>query len=211
MTGGDDSQRGRRRLSGFARDRDRLVAAFAKAAADHGYADLTIEQVVAYSGLPREIFDLHFESKEQGLVAAQDVFLERLMLEAAGACNEGETWPQQVRAGLGAVLTAMVEASSLARVFAIEATAASLVAAERQFAALDEFATLLHSGREHIPAAASLPASTERGLVGGISSIVSVHLLMEEPQAIPRLEPELVEFLLIPFVGEVEARRVALA
>jgi AcrR family transcriptional regulator len=190
-------------------DRERLVAAVAKAAAEHGYAGLTVDQVLRYAGLPRTVFDAHFESKEQGLIAAQDAFLDRLWLDVVGACDTPAEWPLKVRAALRAALSSLVEASALARVFAVEAAATSLAAAERQFAALDRFATLLRDGRRHFPAAASLPDTTERALVGGIASIVSGHLLVEDPQAIPALEGQLVELVLMPYVGKGEARRVA--
>jgi AcrR family transcriptional regulator len=190
-------------------ERGRLVAAIAQAAAEHGYAQLEVEQVLRYAGVPRATFDAHFESKEQGLIAAQDAFIDRLWLDVVAACDLPGEWPLKVRAALGAILASLVEASSLARVFAVEAAAASLAAAERQFAALDQFATLLRDGRRHFPDAASLPEATERALVGGIASIVSSHLLVEDPQAIPALEAQLVELLLIPYLGEGEARRVA--
>jgi AcrR family transcriptional regulator len=194
--------------SGYAQDRERLLAAVAKAAAEHGYAALTVDQVVRYAGVSREIFDAHFESREQSLVAAQEAFLHRLWLDVVNACETPPDWPQKVRAALEAVLASLAEASSLARAFTVEAVA-SLAAAERQFAAFEEFATLLREGRRHYPDAASLPEATERALVGGIASIVSGHLLMEDPRAIPSLEPQLVELLLIPYVGVEEARRVA--
>lgn len=209
VVGRDSQRRSEAAPSGYAQDRDRLVAAFGKAAAEHGYAALTVEQVVGYAGIPKDIFEVHFESKEQGLVAAQDAFLERLWLDAVHACEGLEAWPLRVRAALGAVLASLVEASDLARVFAVEASAVSLLAAERQFATLDQFAALLRDGRRTYPVAASLPAATERVLVGGIASIVSGHLLMEDPQAIPSLETELVELVLTPYLGETEARRVA--
>lgn len=196
--------------SGYAQDRERLIAAVAKAAAEHGYAALTVEQVVRYAGVSRAVFDAHFESKEQSLVAAQEAFLHRLWLDVAHACETPSDWPRKVRAALEAVLTSLAEASNLARAFTVEAVS-SLAAAERQFAAFDEFATLLRDGRRHYPAAASLPEATERALVGGIASILSGHLLMEDPRAIPALEPQLVELLLIPYLGEDEARRVASA
>jgi AcrR family transcriptional regulator len=206
---GGDSQRQPESPSGYAEDRAKLVAAFGKAAAEHGYAALSVEQVIAYAGLSRDVFDVHFRTKEQGLVAAQDAFLERLWLEAIHACDTTEAWPVKVRAGLEAVLASLVEASALARVFAVEACAASLAAAERQFAALDEFAELLRHGRRDYPAARSFPRVTERALVGGVASIVAGHLLREDPQAIPPLTTELVELLLTPYLGEEEARAVA--
>lgn len=189
--------------------RELLVAAFAKAAAEQGYAKLEVEQVLRYAGVSRATFDAHFKSMEQGLIAAQDAFLDRLWWDVIGACGGSGEWPLKVRAAIGAVLDSVGEASSLARVFAIEATASSLAAAERQFAALDRFATLLRDGRTIYPAAATLPAATERALVGGIASILSGHLLVEEPQVIAALESQLVELLLIPYLGEAEARLVA--
>ena len=191
--------------------RERLVSAFAKAAAEHGYAGLELDQVRRYAGVTEDAFAAHFENKEQGLIAAQDAFFDRLWLDVAGACDAPGDWPLKVRAALAAILASLVEASNLARVFAIEAAAASLAAAERQFAALDQFARLLAGGRRLYPEAASLPEATERALVGGIASIVSGHLLMEDPQAIPALEAQLVELVLIPYLGEGEARRVAAA
>jgi len=192
-------------------ERDRLIAAFTKAISEHGYAGLEIEQVLRYARVPRATFDAHFESKEQGLVAAQDAFLKRLWLDVAAACEGPGEWPLKVRAAVLAILASLAEADSLARVFAVEATAASLVAAERQYAALDRFARLLRDGRRHFPRAETLPAATERALVGGIASIVSGHLLMEDARAIPALGMQLSEFLLIPYLGEGEARRVARA
>jgi AcrR family transcriptional regulator len=190
-------------------DRERLIAAVAKAVAEQGYVDLTVDQIVRHAGLPRAAFEAHFESKEQSLVAAQDAFLERLWLDAVAACDGTGEWPMKVREALGAVLASLGEASTLARVFAVEAAAASLAAAERQFAALDRYAKLLRDGRHHYPDAASLPEATERALVGGIASIVSSHLLMEDLQANPALQTDLVELVLSPYLGIGEARRVA--
>jgi len=192
-------------------ERERLIGAIAKAAAEHGYAELTVDHVLHYAGVSRGAFDANFASKEQALIAAQEAFLDRLLLDVLSACDSPAAWPLKVRAALEAILASLVEADRLARVFAVEAAAASLGAAERQFATLDRLAALLRDGRRHYPDAASLPHATERALVGGIASIVSSHLLMEDPQAIPALESQLIELVLMPYLGEGEARRVATA
>lgn len=188
-----------------------LVAAFTKAATEHGYARLDVEQVLRVIGISQATFDAHFESKEQVLLAAQDDFLERLWLDAIGACDVPGAWPAKVRAAVGAVLSTLAEVGVLARFFAIEAKAASLAVVERQYAALDQYAGLLRDGRRIYPSAASLPEATERALVGGIASMLFDQLLSEDLQAIPAMEAEVVELLLMPYVGEAEARRVAAA
>ena len=107
------------------------------------------------------------------------------------------------------MVSSLAEASAVARVFAIEAPGISFAAAERQFAALDRLATLLRDGRSLYREAAELPELTERTLIGGVVSIVTEHLLAEDAQAIPDLRPQLVEVLLIPYLGPEQARAVA--
>lgn len=192
-------------------ERDRLIAAFGKAAAEHGYIEVTGERIARYAGLPEGRYEAHFDSKERALIAAQDVFLERLLDDAVAGCGAASEWPGKVCAALSAVLASLVEASTLARVFWVEGTAASFAAAERHFVALERFAAMLRDGRRLYPRAAELPAPTERALIGGIASIVSGHLLAEEPQVLSGIEPELAELVLLPYLGPHEARRVALA
>lgn len=188
--------------------RERLVAAVSKAAAEHGYAGLTIERIVDYAGVDRDVFDAHFDSREQGLLAAQEAFLERLLWEATGACERPGPWPLRLRAALRAVLSSLIESAALARVLTVEADAAGLPLMERRLAALDDFARLMRRGREGHPTPA-LPEVTERVLVGGVASLLRQRLLREEPTATAPLEAELTELLLIPYLGRPEARRVA--
>ena len=190
--------------------RERLVAAIARGAAEQGFDKLTVEHVVRYAGVPAATFYEHFSTKEQGLMAAFDAFLDRLWLEVSAVCETDAEWPQKVKAAIDVTLSYLAEASSVARVFAVEAASASLAATERQLAALESFATLLRDGRSLYPRAAELPVPTERALVGGIASIISGHLLAEEPQVLVDLEPELIELVLIPYLGQSEAKRVAL-
>jgi AcrR family transcriptional regulator len=206
-----ESQRGDPRDPGRADpERARFIAAFGKAASEHGYRDLTIEQVARYAGTAPARIEAYFDSKEEGLVAAQDAFLDRIWLDVLDACETPVEWPLRVRAALRSVIVSLTEASALARVFAIEATGASVAAAERQFAVLDSFARLLRDGRRIYPRAAKMPKITERALVGGVASIISGHLLAEEPRVLAALEPQLVELVLTPYVGARLAGQIAL-
>ena len=193
----------------MAGERGKIVTAITKAVAEYGYARLTVKQVLAQAGITAEEFEAHFPSLEQGLIAAQEDFLERLRLEVAAACDLDRPWPDNVRAALDAALAYVADANAMARAFAVEATAASLVASERQYAALEALANLLREGRRLYPGAAEMPPATERALVGGVASIISDRLLSEEPRALIDLEPQLTEFLLVPYLGRAEASRFA--
>jgi AcrR family transcriptional regulator len=175
--------------------------------AEYGYTQLTLEQVIVYAGVTAEEFEAHFQSLEQGLIAAQEDFFERLRLEVATACDLDRDWPGNVRSALEAALAYVAEANAMARGFAVEATAVSLAACERQYAAMETLADLLREGRRFYPRAAEMPPTIERALIGGIASIVSDRLLSEEPQALAALEPQLAEFLLLPYLGRAEASR----
>jgi AcrR family transcriptional regulator len=206
---GEPQQRNPSDAGGADPERARFVAAFGKAASEHGYRDLTIEQVARYAGSSPERIGVYFASKEDGLVAAQDAFLDGIWLDVLDACEAPVEWPLRVRAALRSVVVSLTEASALARVFAIEATAASVAAAERQFAVLDSFARLLRDGRRIYPRAGELPTLTERALVGGVASIISGHLLAEEPRVLAGLEPQLVELILTPYIGPRLAGQIA--
>jgi AcrR family transcriptional regulator len=190
-------------------ERERLIAAFGRVAAEYGYREVSAERIALYADLPRSRYEAHFQSTECALLTAQDAFLGRLRSEALGACEACEDWPGQVRAALSAVLGRLVEAHGLARALWVEGAAASLAAAERRFAALEALASLLREGRMRRPQAALLPPSAERVLIGGVASIVSAHLLAEDPAALSALEPELLEVLLVLCLGPEEAARTA--
>jgi AcrR family transcriptional regulator len=207
--GGDFQQADPRDPSGSEPERERFIAAFGKVASEHGYHELTVELVARYAGTSQAQIERHFASKEEGLVAAHHAFLNRIWFDVLEACESAAEWPLKVRAALRTVLYSLSEAGTLARVFTIEATAASFAAAERQFSTLDDFARMLRDGRRIYPQASELPAATERVLVGGIASILFAHLLAEEPGALATLEADLVELLLLPFLGPHQAKQVA--
>lgn len=192
-------------------ERERLIAAFSKAAAEQGYSRLDIATVARYAGVSVSRFQEHFASVEQALVSGQQVFFRRLWLDIEAGCDATAPWPQQIQAAVSSLIATLVETAATARLFVIEAPSASLAAAERQYTALSRLAAYLRTGRRLYPRAASLPEATERALIGGTVSIVCEHLLAEDPEEISRLQPQLIEVLLSPYLGEEEARRVAAA
>jgi AcrR family transcriptional regulator len=190
-------------------ERDRIVAAFGRAAAAGGARHLTYEAVATYAGLPRERVEAHFPSLESGLLATWQEFLERLRLDVADAWAARTEWPAQVKIALRSILASLAESDRLARVFSLEVAGLGPRAAQGRFAILDEFAALLAEGRVYRPAAADLPELAEQLLVDGVASVLARQLLAEDPDALLALEPELVELVLCPYLGAGPARRVA--
>lgn len=180
-------------------ERERLVDAFTKVAAERGYAATTVEDVTAEAGLGPEAFDAHFRDLPQCLLAAYDVFLEGLAGEVEDAMDPAAPWPQQVRSGVEAALGYVIEGAGVARLFAVEALALGPPAIDRYIATIARIITLLSLGRERSPDAAALPELTEAVLVAGAVSLVTAALLAEEEAALPELQAQLVEVLLLPY------------
>jgi AcrR family transcriptional regulator len=189
--------------------RERLIEAFTKVAAERGYDSVTAAEVTAAAGVPTEAFHSHFENNRQCLGAAYDAFFERLVFETQESIDSDQDWPLQDREAVAAGLEFDTETATRARFFAVEALDAGPLMLERYVNAIERAVPLLHAGRDHCPAAASLPAVTEPVLIGGVACMVGGALLQEEQAGLPAMESELVEILLTPYLGAEEARRFA--
>jgi AcrR family transcriptional regulator len=210
----DESLRGRRRGNqegSSEQQRERLIDAFTKTAAERGYARTGAAEVAAEAGLPHETFYRHFPDLQRCLAASYDAYFERLLAHIEDACHGEREWPERVKTAVGASLEFVVETASRARLFSVEAVSAGPALLERRFASTTRLAARLERIRAHCPRGAALPGATEWVLVAGVHSRISAHLLAEEAHVLTDLGPELVELLLSPYLGEQEARRLATA
>lgn len=197
------------RKASHAEQRELLIDAFTRTAAERGYAKTSAEEVARRAGVSTQTFHAHFPDMRRCLSAAHDDFVERLAGQAEAAVNEEAEWADQVRTAVAVGVEFLVETASRARVFAVDAVSAGPVLLERHYASVERVAGMLRRGRERYPRAASLPGCTESILVGGIVSRIRAHLLAEEAALLPLLEPEFVEVLLTPYLGVSEAKRIA--
>jgi AcrR family transcriptional regulator len=190
-------------------ERERLVAAFTKIAAERGYAATTVADVARTAGLSTEAFHRHFADRRRILIAAFDSFIQRLLDETERAIDAESDWPDQVRAAVSAGVGFVAETSRSARLFAIEALTVGPPILERYFAATARLARMLRAGRRRYPRAAQFPEQMEWVLVTGVGSLVVGALLAEDPSHLSEMEGQLVELFLTPFLGLEEARRIA--
>lgn len=113
-------------------------------------------------------------------------------------------WPSGVAASIRAALAFAARAP----VAANEALANGREGYARYDGMLDHFAERLLPGRALRPEGQHLPAIIEKALVGGIAVLVAQRL--DQAGELPVLAPEAIQFVLTPYLGVVEARRVAL-
>jgi hypothetical protein len=133
----------------------------------------------------------------------------RLQVTLLEACAREDGWPQKiavsVRAGLEFV--AADPAAGLALTSeALTRGKEGVSCHERLLAYLGE---RLLPGRDEAADGPRLPEITERAMAGGVVALVSQRLDQGRASELPALAPEAIQFVLTPYLGGDEARRIA--
>jgi len=183
--------------------RERLIVAMLNAAADLGYLETNVQDVIDRAGVSRPTFYEHFSNKEDCFLAAFDTSATRLQKKIDAASRKGgEVWRDRVRYGLEALLRFVEREPDTARTLVVEARAASAPAVRRRVELLDEFAHCLHSQAEKLlPAEESHTDVTASGIVGGVESILYSRLCKQELSQLELLLPSLMYFVVLPYEG----------
>lgn len=191
--------------------RERLIAGLAEAVAENGYAGTTIAHITRHAAVSRRTFYEHFSSKDECFVAAYDTVMSELDERVGEAFQAEKEWPDAVRAGIAEMLSFLVAEPNLARLAMVESLVAGPVVVERYDSAIKSLVPYLEAGREGRPKEVleRLSPTTEEALVGGMVSLISRRIVAAQTAELEELLPDLVEFVLTPYLGTVEAAAVA--
>jgi AcrR family transcriptional regulator len=195
-------------------ERERLLEAMVKTAAAKGYEATTVADVVEFAGVSQDAFDEMFESKEACFLEAYDAVFDVLVahVTAAFEAAAGEPWPEQIAAGLGALVELLAMEADIARMAMVEVTAAGDDARERYRAMLTRFTPFMEKGRTWSGQGEELPADTARFAIGGATSMIFDEVRAGRGPELKRILPDLVFAVLMPYLGpeaaEDEMRRV---
>jgi AcrR family transcriptional regulator len=189
--------------------RARIVTALAKETSEKGYRRVTVADIVKRAGIARNTFYDNFSSKEDCFLAAQDFAMSAALEQVVEAAGTFDKWPERVRAGLTAFLEYVVAEPDLARTCMVEALSAGPAAVEYYEQSQQAFVSLFRLGRDVSPHGPELPETLEEAIIGGVFWILYQRLLNSDPEAIPELLPELIEFALTPYLGAEKARETA--
>jgi AcrR family transcriptional regulator len=183
--------------------RERLIVAMLSAAADLGYLETNVQDVIDRAGVSRPTFYEHFANKEDCFLAAFDTSAERLRTIVDGAASQGgDVWRDRIRFGLEALLGFASREPDTARTMVVEARAASAAAVRRRVELLDEFARCLDSqARELLPSNSTRIGLTASGIVGGVESLLYSRLCKYEYDQLESLLPSLMYFVVLPYEG----------
>jgi AcrR family transcriptional regulator len=188
--------------------RERLLAAIVEVVGRHGYRDATITEIVKTASVSSRAFYVLFESKEECFLAAFDAVVGHLHDLVADASRRPPDWPHKVVAALRAAVGFFAAEPELARLCLIEPATATTPIAVRFREAVVSCIPYLKLGRDERDDAIPLPDSTEDSLLGGLIVLVS-RSVVSAPDQLDDLLPDLVEFVLAPYLGPEAAKVLA--
>ncbi len=195
-------------------ERERVLEAMVKMAAAKGYEATTVADVVEFADVSPDAFEQMFESKEACFLEAYDAVFDVLLAHVTAGFEAAadEPWPEQIAAGLRALVELLSMEADIARLAMVEVTAAGDDARERYRAMLTRFTPFLERGRTYSGQGEELPADTARFAIGGATSMIFDEIRAGRGPELKRILPDLVFAVLMPYLGpedaEDEMRRV---
>jgi AcrR family transcriptional regulator len=185
---------------------ERVLQAFAAVAAEHGYANTTIELLLKQASMSPTTFYANFASKEDVLMAAIDGAGAQLVAAILPAFRRNPNWAQGVRAAYGAFFDFLASRPALARLALVEVYGAGPAALDRREEALRPLRVLLAEGRARAPQVPRIAAET---IVGGTYALAYRQVRDSGPESLPGLAPVCTYLTLVPFIGPEEACEAA--
>jgi AcrR family transcriptional regulator len=197
--------------------RSRMLSAAARVVGQHGYSGLTVARITAGANVSRRTFYEQFSSREDCFLALLDVVASRAEGLARDAAAEQETWQEQVRAGLCALLAFIDDDPAFGSLLIVDALGAGPKVLERRAGRLDALAAVVDRGRKEPGGGDGPPPLTAEGVVGAVLSVIHARLLNRlghrgaangssrsaaRPDSLTGLLSPLMSMIVLPYLGK---------
>jgi AcrR family transcriptional regulator len=183
--------------------RERLLMAAIRAAAELGYRGMNVQDVIDRAGVSRPTFYEHFANKDACFVAAFDAGATRLRtrVEQESALG-GDVWRERLRLGFTALLDFTRAEPDTARTVIVEARAADTATVMHRVALLESFTACIDASvREHLAGVDDHSPLTAAGVVGGVESLLYSRIARGNAGDLDTLLPSLMYFAVLPYEG----------
>jgi AcrR family transcriptional regulator len=184
-----------------ANQRERLLSAVAQAAAELGYAEMSVDAIIALAGVSRRTFYEHFKNKEDAFLAAYDDAVRLQARHIRRAYLKETTVRGRLRAGIAAYLQLMASEPELARMSIVEVLAAGPRAMVRRNDAMRMFAEIIEDNIHELIPGCQRAALASETIVGGIHEVVLSRILANRIDELPGLADDLLVTILMLDVG----------
>ncbi len=188
--------------------RTRILHGVAEVMLSKGYADATVADIVAASGVAREAFYQQFTDKQDAFLEAQQYPTQYILDTCVASYFAEEEWPARVWSGLKTLLDLIAENPAESHLRLVECYAAGPAAARRAEEITRSFTIFLEEGYRHRPQARELPRLFSQTIAGAVFEIVQRTIARGDAAELPRRLPELAYLAIAPFAGPEEAIRL---
>jgi AcrR family transcriptional regulator len=177
---------------------------------ERGYAGLSVAHITARARVSRVTFYKAFDDKLDCVLAAHRAAVAKLEQRIRLAYGPQDDWVVGMGASVEALLDFAVESPDQMHLILFVNNAASepkiaqfgLAVRERLIASIDVSRGEVGSKPTEL---------AEQAAIGAAIAVVGQMLQAEEPERLPEIKAYLVRLILAPYVGDVEADRIALA
>jgi AcrR family transcriptional regulator len=188
--------------------RERLLAGVVRVTVAKGYESMTVADILGEAGVGRESFYELFDDKLDCMLAAHKLLIDDLEDRIREVYIPEGPWPRRIREALSVTLDWFAADPDVARFTLVEL---STVGPAFRSTFQTEFAraiALLEEGMGEDGPEPELAQANELA-VGAILARIYEQIVLGRAAELPRLLPDLTYELLVPFVGEDEARAAA--
>lgn len=189
--------------------RERILDAVANLSAAKGYAAMTVKDIAEEAAVSVDAFYEHFADKEDAFLVAYEVGHGKGLAIVQRAYDGAHDWRWGVRAGIAALFDFLASEPAFAHLALVDALIATSRSAERAAKGVTVYAQMLVPGLEATSDAEQLPAVTIEAIAGGIFELCLTYTLQKRTQDLPEMVPRTTYFALTPFIGAMQAARIA--
>jgi AcrR family transcriptional regulator len=168
-----------------------------------GYREISIEQLLAASGVSRREFREHFIDLEDCYATAYEDWTAGFVQGLLAHCSQEAAWPTRFRLAMEWLVRYTKEDVTLARGAIAEAAAAGERVQAVREGLVERLCEAVDAARlEADPDRHSPPPVTAAFVVGAISCSVRAALGGAEPESLDEQAPDLLFLAVMPFFGE---------
>lgn len=190
--------------------RERLLAAVVRVTVANGYEKTTVGNILGEAGVGRESFYELFDDKLDCMLAAHKVLVDSLAERVRETYLTEGPWPQRVRNSLQMTLEWLASDADVSRFLFIEISTIGPPFRPIFQAEYARFVELFDEGRDASAPDPELSHATSLA-IGAAWAKIYEEVARGRVAELPDLLPEITYGLLVPFLGEAEARAVASA
>jgi AcrR family transcriptional regulator len=186
--------------------RERLLAAMVETTAAKGYEATSVADVLEAAGVGRETFYEQFDDKQDCFLAAHRILFGDFFERVSAVYERPGPWPQRVGNAMSELLQKLAADPDATKVLLIEIGKVGPVSRELFETTFKRVVKLFVDGGEPSSTAAVVP-NVAVIAAGAVFARVHEEVVLGRAAELPRLAPRLSYEMLLPFVGDEEARK----